>query len=258
MSTITNNWSRAWQHFWFAQGSPKPLAIFRILFAIALAEDLPNAYAFSRYATTGGYHWPYWAHWPLLSADSYDLLHLAQCPLILLLAIGLWSRFSAASLLFLQSFVFFADHLNFRNHGYLFLLILGILALSPAGEAFSLQSSRRSSVPLTCQRLIQVQISLVYLWAAIHKLHPAYLSGAVLADTFHLRAQPPFLALAAVTVPAVELFLAFALWHRRGRVAVCATGLVMHASIAISMGIYGFSLAVVASYVLFLAPRART
>ena len=170
-----NRWRRAlaaWNGFWFAQGSP-----------IALA---------------GGFHLPYFDWIPTASPSAYSALHAVQYPMIVLLGIGLLTRASCIGLIAPQGYFFFADQLLFRNHPYFFLLVLTLLAASPCAAALSLdrvlQRFRRdtaapqpppgSDPPLTAQRLIQVQVSLVYVFAAIQKINVDYLDGLVLSTLY--------------------------------------------------------------------------
>ena len=54
------------------------------------------------------------------------MIHIAEIPLIILMGLGLFTRGAIGGLLVLQSYIFFADQLNFRNHPYFFLLVLVI------------------------------------------------------------------------------------------------------------------------------------
>ena len=244
-----------WNAFWFATGDARPLALLRILFAFALAEDVRNAHALCRYAIAGGFHWPYFGWWPLLTQAQYDAVHWAQLPLILLLGVGVAARSAALGLLLLQGLVFGADHLNFRNHGYLFLLVLAVLAVSPAGEALAVGRRKpERPVLLTAQRLLQVQVTLVYAWAAVHKLHPAYLRGEVLAEILHLKASF-FVVVASWATVAGEVFLAVGLWTPRTRRVAVGLAVLMHTVFALTLDIYGFSLTMLGLCLLFLPPR---
>ncbi len=254
MQAAVDRWGAKWSAFWFAEGSPQALAAFRIVFAVALLEDLRNSAGLCRYAIEGGYHWPYLSGWPLLSPQQFYALFAAQAGLGFLLLVGLRTRLAAAGLFLLQGWVLWADRLNFRNHGYLFWMICGILAVSPAGSALALHRRPSASVRLTAQRLIAAEVTIVYLWAAIQKVHPAYLSGRVLGEILGQPDQALWLQPAAWAVIAVELALPVALWVPRTREVAALVGLAMHAAFALTLNIYGFSLAMVGSYVLFLAP----
>jgi len=274
-----------WSRFWFSAGSPTPLGVFRALFALCLVFEVETGLEMNVFALPGGYHLPYASFVPAVPEAAYRALHLGQLPFIALLAVGLLARTSCGMLLAMQGWLFFADRLEFRNHPWFFLLVLLLLALSPCGEGFSLRSRLRSwrgisparAVPLTAQRLIQVQVSLVYLFAGLHKLNASFLGGHVLshhlatglgsglsgrflrgavgeptlASWIEVLREPDRLMAASIASAGLELFLAFALWWRPSRPLAIAAGLAFHLAIGLAMNVFAFSLAMLASYVLF-------
>ncbi len=283
-----------WNRFWYASGSPLSLGIFRALFAVCLAFEVPNTRSRSLFAIEGGFHLPYLPFIKPVSPEMYLAIHQVQYPFIALLGLGILPRFSAGMLLGLQGYVFFSDQLNFRNHPYFFLLLLLFLTFSPAGASFSIPAlirrMRKSGhhgesmvgviAPLTMQRLMQVQVSIVYFYAALHKMTPQFLGGHFLADQMagsiftgrvgavlaalvspasleSLRAtvgRPGFWVVPACATVFLELSLSFALWIPRVRVAAMLFGVPFHLAIAYLMDINTFSAAMISSYLLFLDP----
>lgn len=283
-----------WNRFWYAKGNTLNLGLFRVMFAGCLFWEVEIAKDRNLFAVEGGFHLPYLSFVPLLSPEVYAVFHDWQYPFIALLGVGVLTRSSCAALIFLQGYTYFADQLNFRNHAYLFLLILLLLLFSPCSESLSLSAlirrwkapreggpdNRVITQPLTIQRLLQLQVSIAYFYAALHKMVPEYLGGQVLAnlmvkDLFSGRsrryltlllspgtvsdlqrlAQNPeaWIALSWITV-GLELGLAFALWIPRARVVAIMVGIPFHLSIAFVMSIDTFSAAMIASYLLFLDP----
>ena len=274
-----------WGGFWFASGSPTQLGIFRALFAMCLVFEVETGLEMNVFALPGGYHLPYASFVPNVPESVYRALHLGQLPFIALLAVGLLARTSCTVLLALQGWLFFADRLDFRNHPWFFLLVLLLLALSPCGEGFSLRCRLRAwrgsapsgAVPLTAQRLIQVQVSLVYLFAGLHKLNASFLGGHVLSHHLFVGlgsglsgrvlrgvvgeptlaswsaalSEPSRLAALSAASAGLELFLAFALWWRPVRPVAIVAGLAFHVGIGFTMNVFAFSLAMMASYVFF-------
>lgn len=238
--------------FWFGQGPALGWVAFRLLFAGALLLELPTSRAKNLHAIASElFHLPYLDWVPLLPPPLFDALHWLQYPLIVMLGCGLWARGSAALLLAIQSWIFFADALDFRNHPYFFLLLLSAIALQPAADSWIGRSwadlgGRR--VDWCWPRAIQLQLSLCYLFAALHKLHPSYLSGSVLAEIYP--AVPPSLS---PVVVAVELGLALALWIPRLRRGALGIGLLFHLLLAQLLGVHAFSIAIIAVYALFAA-----
>jgi len=203
-------------------------------------------------------------------------------------------RFSCGMLILLQGYVFFADQMNFRNHPYFFLLVLLLLLLSPANDALSVKAlfrmlrERKSTLdsllgsmrPLTWQRLIQVQLCIVYFYAAFHKLNHAFLRGEILS--FHVGQQlaleekrltlgrflpeewltqlqefvavPENLVILAFLSVMIEFLVPFLLWIRKTRPAAMVVGTLFHLGIAFTMNIHVFSYSIIASYLLFLDP----
>jgi len=286
--------SRLWNAFWFRSDSTVALGLFRILFAVALFREIGTTTDRSVFTIEGGFHLPYVSFVGPASEQAFHWIQRIQVVPVALLGLGLFTRPAIGSLLLLQGYVFFADQLNFRNHPYFFLLLLLLLLFSPCDEALSLERVWRracgrailddgylgSSRPLTAQRLIQMQVSIVYFYAALHKLNPWFLGGGGLVESVAqdllasssgdvLRAllpdrpleslmgvlsAPSLMRWPACAAVAAEFFLAFGLWFRRTRPWAIAVGLGLHGGIAFFMQIRTFSLATVATYLLFLDP----
>ena len=187
-----NRIAAAWNRFWWSEQSPLAIALFRILFAICLAVEVPTAEARALPALADAFHLPYAAWIPIPSRELLSALHWLNYPLIALLGLGLFTRFALASLLVVQTWVLALDVLIFRNHPYFFLLVLGVLLFSPCADALSLDAWRRrrrggaarTRSPRAAQRLLQVQLSVIYFYAAMHKINVDYLDGKVLSFLF--------------------------------------------------------------------------
>ncbi|MCP3980899.1 MAG: HTTM domain-containing protein [bacterium] len=286
----------AWDGFWFATGSRLNLGLFRIFFALCLLGEVPVTLAKSRFAVDGGFHLPYIDGLPLLSPSTYLWMHSMQYPLIVLLLVGIAVRPACIGLLGLQGYIFFADQLNFRNHPYFFLLVLLVFVFAPAGDAVSLRTllrARRERQPvaiallggegeLTAQRMIQLQVCVVYVWAAVQKMHPGFLDGhaltyilgpefftglsgvvgatwlssSQLARLHDVLIAPETMAALARATVVLELLLPVGLWFRLSRPLAIVAGVVLHLGIGFVMDIQVFSYAMIASYLLFLEPEA--
>ncbi len=278
---------RAWEAFWFAEGPTTALGVFRILFGAVLLVEVDTNYAVQETALAGGIHLPYADFIRPLSPDLYRWLHLLQVPAALMLMAGVFPRTGCALLLATEGWVFLVDQLHFRNHAYLMLLIAFLLMISPCGRSLAL-GPRLLGVrphpvaPLTAQRLIQFQVCVMYVYAALNKLTPSFLSGGVLAvalggeavlsglsgallDRFAspeqaqalagFFASPERMVPAAWATFAAELLIPLGLWWRRTRPVAILVGLGFHAFIGVAMDIGTFGAIAVASYVLFLEPE---
>jgi len=282
-----------WEGFWHAQASPAALALFRLLFAYLLWREIKTTYGRSVAALAGPqFHLPYASFIGPVEWDMYELLHGLQYPLIAMFALGVLPRLSSAALLGCQGWIFFADQLTFRNHPYFFMLVILIMLPSPAWEALSVKALLRGfrrrepwetrilgpPSSLAFQRLIQVQVCLVYLYSAMHKVHGLYLDGGVLQRilTAHLLesdsgrflrqlytdetlreflARPELWTWLSPTVILLEIGLPIFLWRRRWRPLAVVVGIGFHLTIMLTMSIHVFSYAMIAAYLLFLDPE---
>ena len=122
------------------------------------------------------------------------------------------------------------------------------------------------SVPRSTLTLYKIQISLVYLFAALEKMHPGFLLSDFVAESVPLigwLGWTPLIRLAAFGTLAFEVWLAFALWSRRLRRWAFLFGFLFHTAILFGIGFYAALLAYatmfVASYAAFLeaAPESR-
>jgi hypothetical protein len=282
----------AWNAFWHAPIRPAALGLFRIMLAVALWDEIDTTRDKSVFAIEGGFHLPYLAVIPLVSEVTYEWIHAVQFVLVALLLLGVAWRATCVALIVLQGWIFFADRLNFRNHPWFFLLILVLMTLSHAGEAFAVPAyvrARRAGLspadallgeprPATFQRLIQVQFCLLYFLAAMQKLSQHYMGGEVLrgilAEDLATKgvgqwighvvgegrlhaalAWPGTWAIMAAQVIVFETFLPLALWFRRTRRVAIVMGTGFHLTIALTMNITVFSAGMISSYLLFLDPE---
>ena len=305
MTTVSNNqtvqtvpieaFGRAWQRFWHPEGSTLSLGLFRIAFAYCLFREVSVTRIKSLFAIEGGFHLPYpsvptFIH--PISEETFHLVQTMQLSLIVLLGLGLLMRPAIIGLLMLQGFIFFSDALNFRNHPYFFLLVLILLLFSHADESVSFKSIQRMyrdrqfsiealigpTRSMTFQRLIMVQVCLVYFLAGLQKINLAFLDGSVLSQVMArrsddwgellatilsgetaVRVQAILLsheaaAIAAVATLMLEIILPFSLWYRKTRVSSFIVGILFHLSIATFMNINEFSYAMIGTYLLFLEP----
>lgn len=281
-----NTW---WEKFWFASGSPVPIALYRIcagflvvMFAAWLAPNVQvyfGSHAIVSQTTVDRLE-------PASSLSLITLLHLDDSGVSLLLAvlfvsglflfIGLWSKTSA-----LISYLIILTFLN-RNPYVLhtgikiFCVMLLLLSISRCGEALSL--SRLLSVwkkphgdfapvapgSILGQRLIQIYLSLMYWSAFSNKLHgQSWLDGSAVYLAAHLA---PFQRFAVLPVfdqiwlcqlltwgtLLVEFSLCTLVWIREFRYPVLLAGLIFHLSLDFIMVIPLFQYIMVSSYLCFV------
>ena len=157
----------------------------------------------------------------------------------LALLVGYRSRFAALTIAGLTAFfIRFSD--VYGNHFYLLGTLALLLSLSDCGAYASLDSRRRGireQVPRLPVTLIQIQISVVYLFSAIGKFNTDFVPGNVLfyrgqnafmlPDLEPVAFVPLFMGMAVGAI-GLELFIAVGLWFDRVRPAVFALGLALH------------------------------
>lgn len=149
-----------------------------------------------------------------------------------------------------------------HHHTYLLAIAALLIALTPCGRSYSLdrylavmRAERAGVAPpaergnLWGLRLIVVQLSVLYFFAAFDKTNYAFLSGARIEAIFlwyYAGSDYPawlawFAPLASFCVVALEYSLAFGLPFRRIRRYLLLPGLAFHAIIYVTLPVYTFS-----------------
>jgi HTTM domain/Vitamin K-dependent gamma-carboxylase, lumenal domain len=191
----------------FAPVDPASLAFLRIAFGLLLAWEVGVYFATGRigadyvepafHFTYLGFHWV--RPWP--GAGMY--VHFAALGLAALaLALGLAARASAAFFCAGFTYVFLLEEARYLNHFYLICLLAFLLAVVPAGRAFSIDallSGEHRAAPAWALFLVRAQIGLVYLFAGIAKLNPDWLRAAPLDEWLADRAGHPVLGAVLAT-----------------------------------------------------------
>lgn len=155
------------------------------------------------------------------------------------------------------------------NSGDLLLRELALsVALMPAGEVWSLDARRRGTSSERAPwglRLLQLQVSVLYLFSVTAKLHgDSWQNGSAVGKALQLDdlqrlVLPPAFA-TSVTVSAVftygtlvvEAFLVWGLWFPRTRWWAMGSGIAIHLGIEATLLIGWFSLTVISCYLSFV------
>lgn len=183
---------------------------------------------------------------------------------------GWRTRISGALLTLILIYSITLDEQAYSNHTYLLVLVVALLTLAGCGGRFSIDAAvgRASpTVPRWPLVLIQIQLSIVYFFAAVSKINLLYISGALISVNMSrgwLVSLPDALDRWQVIMPlaiisiVVELSMAFALWTRRYRSAGIVTGVVLHTMIFLTFPVESrlplavFGLVMFGMYVPFL------
>ena len=282
-----NELAERWDRFWFAPAATSTIAVFRIaygvivlLWATALSFDASTFFSPSGVLpsqSSPGLRWGLFA-W-LHSSTAVTVLLVALFASAVCVIAGYHSRLAtAATFVLLVSFtrrnpwVFNSGDALIRNFGL-------FLALAPSGAALSVDRWRATGgdiwrFPLRAPwalRLIQVQVSFVYLftvWAKARGAH--WIAGTAVAESLRVgdivRFKIPYgvtnsLLLANLLTYGtllIELSLAILIWNRKLRPYVIAGGIALHLFIELTFALGFFSMIMIASYIAFVPEDAMS
>lgn len=284
---------QGWDRFWFTARKPHVLACLRIFAGCMLlyihlvwALDLPGFLGEHAWipadvsrehaARLGSFAWS--PLWYVESLPALWTIHVLAGLCYLALAVGLFSRISAVA-----SFLVLLAYCH-RLEGALFgldqavAMIAMYLCVHPGGEFASVDAWRRTgsffpnSTPETitanvATRLMQSHLCVVYLFGGLAKLRGAgwwdggALWGAIsnyeyqTLDLTWLGAAPWLLATLTHVTVAWEVSYIALVWNRWTRPLVLAMAVLVHAGIAVAMGMATFGIAMIAANAVFLEPE---
>jgi hypothetical protein len=281
--------TRAWNRFWFAPEPTSTLALFRIVFGVVVLgwalSLMPDLAAF--YGSTGiepvAPAYDVAGIWTILGPlDSYTAavaLTVGLAAAALCVIAGYRTR--------LSSLIVFVGLISLErrspavfNSGDGLLRIMALfLALAPAGASLSVDRWRTArdrfwEFPARAPwalRLMQVQLSVVYLGSVWEKLHGAHwtdgtaVSYAMQLQDFQRFAAPDLIShsmlissVMSYWTLAVELMIGILVWNRKARPVVLALGIGLHLGIDMTLRIGFFSTAILTAYIVFVSPAATT
>ena len=222
---------------------------------------------------------PYASWYPTLPRDALPVLLTWWILSALAFLAGWATRWTGSVLAVVLGYVLFLDQQFYSNHHLLLVVNVVYLVLANGGAEWSIDARRlspkqRAATPARANpwaaRLLQTQLTAVYLFAGLSKLNPTFLSGAVLAvylprEGFLAwpeawRTQEVLQPLAGATVLG-ELALAVGLWLRGLRRLAMIGGGMLHLSMfalldrSQLLGILSFVLTCLSIYLLWLTPE---
>ena len=243
-----------------------PLALCRVMVgAAALVRGLASYFVMMRVLGPGGVRAPGFDWSPPVSLAAAPWLIGIWLIAAFCFLVGFRARLSGAALAVTIAYYLLADGSFYSNHIYFLLLIVFLLTVADSGAAFSVDWLRRgkpsAEVAYGPVLLLKIQVAIVYFFAGIAKLNPAFLSGDVLPEklsSFPDAWISPELAIAASWATMIlEFYLVFALWIRRLRLSAIIGGLIFHGLIVVTMSFYAglitYSTTIVATYGLYLS-----
>lgn len=255
---------RLWHWAVLSEGSTRPAALLRMGLALIVWARFGH--------DIGIYHDPGWARL------AFAVLF---APAVTFMFLGLWTRLStlltAALVTVLFVYLSMVLHSPGVHHVYLLTVALWLSALTPAGRSLSIDRwlalrRHRGAVPppergpLWGQRLIALQVSVLYFWAAFDKSEPGYFSGErmevffayLYGGAYDLDGSAWFGALCrafAWGTVCTEYALAFGLFFRRLQFPLMVAGALFHGTIYLTMSVFTYSATILLLYLAFLDPE---
>jgi hypothetical protein len=279
----------AWDKFFFEEKPTEGIALFRIIwmglilayFMVDLGnlQDFYGPHALISQATAR-------EQFPSLHANVFNLFHPSYQTAyfsmgafgvaIFCSMIGLFTRYSLIVTVILMTSFHQRSIWFLSSSEMLMRLITILLVVSPCGHSLSMDSflgrffpqfKRKKIWPVWALRLIQIQVSVVYLWTVWHKLqgntwidgtavyYATRLEGMANFSIPFLMNSMIFLKLATWGTLIIETALGTLIWTKKYRKTVICAGVVFHLGIEYVMSIPFFEWYMMALLVNFFTPE---
>jgi hypothetical protein len=216
---------------------------------------------------------PYFEWLPLLPTGSVWAFILLWVLAAIAFSFGWKTRIAGAVLACVIGYSLLLDQQFYSNHLYLLFLVVVLLTITDSGAAISMDArqAERATVPGWPVWLLKVQISIVYIFSAVAKLTPQYLSGEVLTESLKQYGfftipmawrVPVAMKMLAIVAIVMELFVGLGLWSRRLRPLAVIAGVLFHTFIIAALdssrlSLSIFALEMFAVYLLFFDDTPR-
>jgi len=271
---------QGWRTFWFSTEPAYTLGIIRIAFGVLaflwsleIGMDLYDKFSVNGIVPqppTYEFLWGVFYRWPGDTALLAGWIVLMVASLVMIVG---WHTKLATFLVFVMIMSFERRNPWIFNSGDGLIRILSLyLALSPCGAALSLDQRRRFGSFWSAQdikvwplRLMQVQISIIYITTVIAKLHgDTWQNGSAVSYTLRLDdmlllPSPAWMSTSPLIGNAmtwgtllVEFSLGVFVWNKRWRTKVLLAGVFLHLTILLTMVVGFFSLAIFVLYLSFV------
>lgn len=248
-------------------GSTRPLALFRIAMA---------SLAYMRFGPEMSLH--------LTQSGLQILISLSFFLFAALMAVGWMTRVATAGTAFILTVLYLQlgwpeGHPGWgHHHHYLLLIATVLLCFAPCGRSLSVDAwlARRAAIrenraapeetgPLAVQTLLILQLCAMYVWTAVDKTTPGFLSGDRLERIFEwtyagtplypVLTAPWFTAPASIAVVILEYALPIMLLMRWRLPIAFAIGFALHAGFYVMLPVQTYSATALAFYLLVLRPE---
>ncbi|EKF25348.1 vitamin K-dependent gamma-carboxylase family protein [Mycolicibacterium hassiacum DSM 44199] len=272
-----------WREFFFTPQPTYTLGLVRIAFgllalmwSIEVGQDLYDRFGATRFVpktSSPDYLWSIFQLFP--SDDALMLGWIVLMAASVALIVG-WHTRIAAILVFVLIMSFERQNPWIFNGGDALIRLEALfIALAPSGAALSLDERRRTGSFFSAQereiwvlRLIQIQLSVIYLSTVIAKLRgETWQNGTAVSYALRLKdiqlipvpeslvGSPLFSQTLTWGTLLIEAGIAILVWNRRWRLPVLLAGVVLHLSITLTLAIGFFSFAMFVLYLAFVPPE---
>lgn len=275
--TGPTDWLR---RFFFAEEVPYGLALVRILLPLVLLWDMSQRWSFARelYSADGAPA-PLWITYgmpsplPEFSGAVVVALFTLMLTALLTASLGWMTRVSLFVSAVLYWYFTTMDAIStitkytvVANH------VLLLLALSPCGKIWSIDAARRPVIgprfAIWPQRLMQLLVAIVYLGAAMTKIHtPEYFNGDQLVWWMftHVNGEhalgeflghyPAVLIIGAYAAIIWEVLFIVMCWKGLQKISMLFVGAMFHVGTYLTLGLDVFPLVMISIYFAFLNER---
>jgi hypothetical protein len=271
---------RAWRTFWFDAEPGYTLGIVRITFgllaflwSLELGVGLYDKFAVDGIVPQAPTYPFLWGLFYVYQSHQAFLIGWIVLMVASVLMIFGWHSRLASVVVFVLIMSFERRNPWIFNSGDALIRILSLyLALSPCGAALSLDQRRRTGTFWSAQkikmwslRLLQVQVSIIYIGTVISKLHgdtwqngtavsySLRLEDMLILPTPHWMTDTPVVANAMTWgTLLVEFAVGVLVWNKRWRTRVLLAGVFLHLTIMLTMVVGFFSMAMFVLYLSFV------
>lgn len=280
-------WRERTHEFFFAEEVPYGLAVMRMLLPLSLAGNLIRRWPWVRdmFSADGAPapladNFGYPDMLPLFPGSVAVALFTLMMVCFVMSSIGLFTRLSIVVSAVLYWYFAMVDSVStITKYSVILTHLFLLLSLSQCGSVWSVDAwlSRRRGVaepfgvgagerfPIWPARLVQLFLGVVYLGAAMTKLHtPIFFSGDQLmywmmthmmshAPLGDLLSQYPLLLSVFSYITIVwEVAFIFCVWFPMLRVPMLAIGAIFHVMTAVTLGLLVFPMVMISAYFAFL------
>lgn len=203
---------------------------------------------------------------PVPSFEQYVFIEHILIIATILFIIGLFTRVVGPLTFILFLYIFMLSQFFFLHNSFGMAIVLLILGFSSSGNHYSLdayfKTKKQENKVVLPIRLIQVLVTILYVFSAINKLNPGWFNGHVLEALYlnGVMSGPvttvvlsfiSFKILSFATI-IVQIFLPIGLWIKKIRYFVIIIGILFHLSTLAMMGVTNFSLLMIVLLLSFI------